>query len=158
METSRPLNTIIIESGATKLCKDDEEIVAKLSIPCKHDCGFTAKANEMAAHWLVCCQRPTTCPCGGCPEVVPFIKLPSHVNRVQPANAIAARSGEALINCGSVPSLDSKTGSIVLFKMSGDSEDFVLVKTYYSKSIFASGRLVNVVFSQCLKVQSPPKS
>lgn len=55
-----------------------EAMVAKISLSCKHGCGFQGKASEMLHHETSCMTRLVDCPNYLCTEKVQLDKLPSH--------------------------------------------------------------------------------
>ena len=55
-----------------------EEVVGRLTVPCKHGCGLNAKPAAMRVHWPLCPKRPIACPCSDCAVVVPLDALSAH--------------------------------------------------------------------------------
>ena len=56
-----------------------EEVVGRLTVPCKHGCGLNAKPAAMRVHWPLCPRRPIACPHSDCAVVVPLELLSAHL-------------------------------------------------------------------------------
>merc|ERR1719235_2201024 len=85
-----------------------EEVVGRIPIPCKHGCGFTAKASEMIGHLPVCRQRRTTCPVSDCTDVVPLCDLERHYQEKHAA--CLSRGDEKQYHMGKISKLDELAG------------------------------------------------
>jgi len=97
-----------------------EAMVAKMSLPCKHGCGFQGKASEMVQHETECMKRKVGCPNILCNEMVQLDELPAHfkerhVNNYHVASKLAGWCGLKVQHidnhCGSEAKLIDFVGS-----------------------------------------------
>eukprot|EP00930_Biecheleria_cincta_P032528 TRINITY_DN22573_c0_g1_i1.p1 TRINITY_DN22573_c0_g1~~TRINITY_DN22573_c0_g1_i1.p1 ORF type:complete len:353 (-),score=46.06 TRINITY_DN22573_c0_g1_i1:251-1309(-) len=105
-----------------------EAMASKLTVPCKHNCGFRDKAGSMPAHWSDCPKRPLECPVGSCKEVVSLSDLGLHFEQ---RHSIADVGNGRLIELGTVEFMDRHGGITTVVKMASPVNPLIVRASFF---------------------------